>query len=200
MGAALPPGPAQLRLRRPQGVSGNPGGAEGPSRCWTPAGVGAPLRDPCGSYPCRGTPPAGPGAVAERAPSHHAAIPPLVEPDRARFGATLAATSRPGKPGKPGKRGKRGSARARPWPSAPAALQRGERRGAAGARAGLGPGTCRRVSAPTCSGLCQAGWAGVTGLFTAILFISLAASPELCLQRGLVVPVVPAFCLDRGLL
>lgn len=50
------------------------------------------------------------------------------------------------------------------------------------------------------AGLSRAGWAGVTGLLMVILFISLAASPELCLQQGLVVPAAPALCLDRGLL
>lgn len=49
-------------------------------------------------------------------------------------------------------------------------------------------------------GLSQGGRAGVSGLLMVILFISLAASPELCLQRGLVVPAAPALCLDRGLL
>lgn len=108
-----------------------------------------------------------------------------------------------------GKPGKRGDGQARPCP-----YLGGRRRGARpdgsewcggteakGRKEQGSPGTCRRVSArDAAAGLSQAGWAGVIGLLMVILFISLAASPELCLQQGLVVLAAPALCLDRGLL
>lgn len=209
------PGRAEPALRDvfPGGGNGSPAGTRsivpprtesargthGPRRGQAAAGPRRAWGHPCviPAFPAAASSPAGaPGAVTEPAPPALPASPLRWGPDQARFGGTRAAISQLGKPRE---RGDRCSGPAEP-------LEERDRAGASGeglrepgeGAAPVPAGGCQpRDAAP---GLSQAGWAGVTGLLTVILFISLAASPELCLQRGLVVPAAPALCLDRGLL
>lgn len=174
--------------------SGNPRPAEGVSRGRAPTRVGAPLCYPglsCGRLVPR---------RCSRCGNRARAFPPCPHP---RFGGAGSGPLRRNASGDLPAGEAEGAGRCS-GPAEP--LGERDRAGASGAGVrepgeGAAPvpaGGCQpRDAAP---GLSQAGWAGVTGLLMVILFISLAASPELCLQRGLVVPAAPALCLDRGLL
>lgn len=199
-GAVAPPGPASLPPPGRPGRGPLPPAAADPGGCSGDAGVAGgqgrsqPGHDSRGSTPggprfCPGGAGSGPLRRAESGPGSRRGK------ARKRLRPELSGPARPR------------LARPCPGPSAPG-------RGAPGATAGASGGVPVRDpgegAAPVpaggrqpwdaAPGLSQAGWAGVTGLLMVILFISLAASPELCLQRGLVVPAAPALCLDRGLL